>query len=437
MHMKRYKLITKTLCTALCALLMAGALAGCTAPVDIEKDGAASAVIQDFPVVVNDVTISSKPQKVAVLSGSLADIVLAMGYEDSLVIASDDSTQTELNALKKVPANEIQAIVDAGADLVLADNLSEDQIQGFQSAKITAITIAPAVDRADFELMYTKVGSVLNGASTGYGVGLSAAQKIFTTLDDLARIIPQSDTVITGCILTDAQSGAVTGDMLGNTILTYSGITNVFKGAKGGSYDFEQLKVTDPNFIFCPEGTKAEIEKNTQFAKLTAVKEKKIYEVPMSYIKWEGGTLASAAMHFAGLAYPELLKESSTAVTLPSVIEDDKETSDAKALVSEASKAATESGKTESTESKAEESSKAVEYKALNPEDTNDDVMKMQKRLSELGYLAEEYDGYYGSVTEAAVKAFQKAGGIKETGKADAKTLAALYAKDAPKAAAG
>ena len=50
-------------------------------------------------------------------------------------------------------------------------------------------------------------------------------------------------------------------------------------------------------------------------------------------------------------------------------------------------------------------------------------VKKLQKDLSDLGYKPGKADGIYGSSTKSAVKKFQAAKGLKQTGIADANTL--------------
>ena len=74
---------------------------------------------------------------------------------------------------------------------------------------------------------------------------------------------------------------------------------------------------------------------------------------------------------------------------------------------------------------------------SLKVEDENDDVLQMQQRLEDLGYLKKEDEnvtGYYGEMTAQAVKDFQKRNGLKETGVADNATLKALFMSDAKKA---
>ena len=72
----------------------------------------------------------------------------------------------------------------------------------------------------------------------------------------------------------------------------------------------------------------------------------------------------------------------------------------------------------------------------MQRQDDDDDVKAMQQRLFDLGYVSdkENITGYYGEISKAAVTAFQKKNGIKETGTADNATLVKLFSSDAKKA---
>lgn len=71
-------------------------------------------------------------------------------------------------------------------------------------------------------------------------------------------------------------------------------------------------------------------------------------------------------------------------------------------------------------------------YANLQKGDESNDVMKLQVRLYNLGYLNDDRDGVYGGKTQTAVKLFQETVGLTATGIADSATQAALYADDAP-----
>lgn len=66
-------------------------------------------------------------------------------------------------------------------------------------------------------------------------------------------------------------------------------------------------------------------------------------------------------------------------------------------------------------------------YSGIRDDKETSDVRICQERLIELGYLTVKADGGYGEKTEKAVRDFQNANGIEETGVADNDTLTLLY----------
>ena len=63
--------------------------------------------------------------------------------------------------------------------------------------------------------------------------------------------------------------------------------------------------------------------------------------------------------------------------------------------------------------------------------DYSDDVFSVQERLIELKYLDDKATGYFGELTEAAVKDFQDYNEMESTGEVDQKTETALFSEDA------
>lgn len=63
-----------------------------------------------------------------------------------------------------------------------------------------------------------------------------------------------------------------------------------------------------------------------------------------------------------------------------------------------------------------------------------DDVIKIQERLNYLGFSCGTPDGVYGEMTASAVRAFQKAAKLSQTGVVDTETSAALFRAYAPRA---
>ncbi len=63
--------------------------------------------------------------------------------------------------------------------------------------------------------------------------------------------------------------------------------------------------------------------------------------------------------------------------------------------------------------------------------DSGSAIQKLQNRLNELGYLNTDSTGYYGEMTESAVKLFQQASSLNQDGKAGPETRKLLYAQNA------
>jgi peptidoglycan hydrolase-like protein with peptidoglycan-binding domain len=65
---------------------------------------------------------------------------------------------------------------------------------------------------------------------------------------------------------------------------------------------------------------------------------------------------------------------------------------------------------------------------AVDKDARGDAVERLQKRLADLGFAPGPVDGVYGPRTEAAVTAFQRLAGLGDSGRANARTVAALAA---------
>ena len=69
----------------------------------------------------------------------------------------------------------------------------------------------------------------------------------------------------------------------------------------------------------------------------------------------------------------------------------------------------------------------ASEYGNLTLGDSGSEVLNLQARLKDLGYYSYKVTGYYGELTEYAVKLFQQYNGISATGTVGPKTNSVLY----------
>ena len=400
----------KKFTAAFLAVCMTAAIfAGCAPKNDISS-GAGQ---QDYPVTIGTVSLNAPPTGVAVLSPNLADVILSLDYEIMLKAKSADCTQNDLSVLPNVTADDAKKIKSLGADLVLTDSfLTENQLKAMAQEGINVLKIDRATSREDLDRLYSQVGAALKGAKTGYERGKKISQSIFLTIDDISRIIPETNVVTTVAYLYDLNGGVATGDTLEGKLIESAGLVNAASDGTGNKMDFESLLRANPKYIFCPTGLKAKLAASPEYAKLSAVKEGKVYEMDPNEMLLQGRGMVEAVSYMAGIVYPELLK--GTAPTSSS----SGDTS---------SSSGTTSSSPEST------SSGSTTYQTLKRNDQGADVLKMQNRLLELGYMFVKPSGLYAQATEQAVKDFQLLNGMEVTGIADPKTLELLYSGNAKK----
>lgn len=73
-------------------------------------------------------------------------------------------------------------------------------------------------------------------------------------------------------------------------------------------------------------------------------------------------------------------------------------------------------------------------YTLLKRNNQGDAVKAIQQRLSDLGFMTSSVDGYYGPMTEEAVRAYQEAEGLEATGEADPETQQRLLREERERA---
>lgn len=391
-------------------LLVLSICVGCGPKGDISS-GVAE---QDFPVTVNEVTIQDEPKGVVVLSPNLAEVIMALGYEMQLCGKGAACTQEDLSVLPDMTLDDPQSILGVGADLVLTEDApSEEQKQGLNDAGIDVVTIAPATSREDFTRLYREVGSCMTGGVKGYERGEKIAEGIFSTIDDISRQIPQTDTPVSVCYLYDVEGGVVTGDTLEGKLIECAGLINAASDGAGNHMDVETLLMVQPQYIFCPTGLKDTLAQTDQYKDLTAVQEGRVYEMDPSLMEWQGNGVISAVSFMAGTVYPSLAEGTTS-------------------LEPEGGESQTPTGGNSDMEvGDVTSDPEQPEGDSLKLGDEGDAVKNLQLRLAELGYLFVQPTGLYGEGTQQSIMDFQYVNNLRITGVADEETVNRLFAADA------
>ncbi|WP_020072838.1 peptidoglycan-binding protein [Faecalispora sporosphaeroides] len=408
----------------LSAVLIVSAFTGCSSKGDISS-GAAK---QDFPVTIGTVTLKSEPAGVAVFSPNLADVILAMGYEISLKAKSNDCDQEDLSVLPNVDPSDPAAVKATGATLALfGANPGDGITAALQKEGILSLILPAAASRSDLERLYSEVGAAIKGGSTGYQKGIKTANNIYLTLDDITRVIPETDSPVTVCYLYDAKGKAATGDMLAGKLIESAGLVNAFAGSNGGQASTEALTISNPQYIFCAEGVKKQLQESDKYKKLEAVQKNRVYEMNPTYMERQGRGMIQAVSFMAGTVYPELLEG-----TLPSS-KPSEPASSAPASSGGSSSSSSSSATSGKTPASSGQSAGAVPSGTYKRGDKSDAVKALQTRLDQLGYMFTAISGEYTAGTEQAVKDFQYLNGMEVTGIADPNTVAKLNSSEAKK----
>ena len=391
-------------------LLVLSICVGCGPKGDISS-GVAE---QDFPVTVNEVTIQDEPKGVVVLSPNLAEVIMALGYEMQLCGKGAACTQEDLSVLPDMTLDDPQSILGVGADMVLTEDApSEEQKKGLNDAGIDVVTIAPATSREDFTRLYREVGSCMMGGVKGYERGEKIAEGIFSTIDDISRQIPQTDTPVSVCYLYDVEGGVVTGDTLEGKLIECAGLINAASDGAGNHMDVETLLMVQPQYIFCPTGLKDTLAQTDQYKDLTAVQEGRVYEMDPSLMEWQGNGVISAVSFMAGTVYPSLAEGTTS-------------------LEPEGGESQTPTGGNSDMEvGDVTSDPEQPEGDSLKLGDEGDAVKNLQLRLAELGYLFVQPTGLYGEGTQQSIMDFQYVNNLRITGVADEETVNRLFAADA------
>lgn len=406
---KKFNSINKKIISTILSLLIILSFSSCK-----KSD---SQHIDEYPVTVSGVTIQKSPEKVVVLSDSLADIILALELENKLIARTDECTQEKLATLPSIGSIQnidLDKISSYSPDLILADKTIENNLlEKLQTLNIPVICLEPATKRESFITLYQDLGSILAGAQTGKTLGENTANNILMTLDDINRIIPKKGVLTTACYFYDSNKKIASGDTLASMLLELSGATNIAKGSTNFNIDTTALKISNPNFIFCAENTKNDLLADSTIASLQAAQNGNTFEMDKSLMTRQGHTVVDAVTFMASKMYPEIATSNSSK-------SDNNETSSKQEDTSQA--------ESNSTESIAE---KTYENIQISNGDVSDDVLKVETRLDELNFMPTKPDNVFNEYTVRAITDFQYINGLNATGEANKETLELLFSDHA------
>lgn len=380
----------------------------CIAAILIPFAGCAVQQNSDFPITVGHTSFDTAVVNAVVLSDNAADILLQLGFSSRIVGRSDECTQEAIKSVKslgKKDSPSVDNIVSLNPDVVIADStLNNSKYNSLTEKNIKVLRFASPTTKEEISTMYQKLDTLFEGKTKGSENGKETFDKLWTTLENNSKSLPDIPMPKTVCYLYDYKGKTVTGDMLGNIIFTSSGATNIASSATGGKISVDTIKKENPQYIFCDIGMAKKLSKNTDFKNLIAVKNKRVVEIPSGSFSRFGVSMLDAVKTITDTLYPNgtagsvadsygIKYDEDTFFTIGSGADNDEDDTDG----------------------------------------SRSTIIIIQNRLDDLGYWPlNEMTGYYGETTAIAVAEFQSTNGMDyATGEIDYDTLKKMFSDDA------
>ena len=404
----------------------------------------------NYPVTVANITIDKEPEAIVVLDPSAADIISYMNYDGKIVGRSTEVDQSYLSVAPDFGAAaepDVNSIINSGAQVVFAgDKINDDAVKQLQEKKIQVIKMSLADTPKELETNYLTIGKILGGAVTGLEKGTSSYEKLIEHMEKLKIEVSSSTTsgaLETACYLyvDDGRLRVMTSGTYVDMLIGYTGAVNVAVNIIDGNVEVNTLRIANPNYIFySDEQTLNAIQSDDVLSKLTAVTSGKALQVSEKDITRQGLTALATLEKMIGFMHPELAKkattdEAATQAQTPAQTATEAATQAATQAAAQATQAANEAPHSEADRYDIKITDDLSLKKGDEDKGDSKDVWELQHRLWNLDYLVgvDNVTGYYGDLTEQAVKDYQKAAGFEVTGVADNKTIKALFMSDAPK----
>ena len=404
----------------------------------------------NYPVTVANITIDKEPEAIVVLDPSAADIISYMNYDGKIVGRSTEVDQSYLSVAPDFGAAaepDVNSIINSGAQVVFAgDKINDDAVKQLQEKKIQVIKMSLADTPKELETNYLTIGKILGGAVTGLEKGTSSYEKLIEHMEKLKIEVSSSTTsgaLETACYLyvDDGSLRVMTSGTYVDMLIGYTGAVNVAVNIIDGNVEVNTLRIANPNYIFySDEQTLNAIQSDDVLSKLTAVTSGKALQVSEKEITRQGLTALATLEKMIGFMHPELAKkattdEAATQAQTPAQTATEAATQAATQAAAQATQAANEAPHSEADRYDIKITDDLSLKKGDEDKGDSKDVWELQHRLWNLDYLVgvDNVTGYFGDLTEQAVKDYQKAAGFEVTGIADNKTIKALFMSDAPK----
>ncbi len=363
----------------------------------------------DYPVTVGHTEFKESPVKVISLSDNIADIICYEGFATKLAGVSDSCTQTEIMEYITSVGNEekpnADLIVSSGATVVFADSTLDEAVkESLETQGISVVKMLYPKNESQLQSLYENIGAILGGNTQGREKGISSFERLMSILSSATDEVKNVASTKTLCYLYLDQSGklcALRGTTDEGMVLNYLGVTNIAANFPSKYADESILKLSNPDFIFFDNAAVMEkLTTSENLKSLNAIKKGNIFELKKEELTRQGESLINVQSFMLSSMFPNFV----------------------------------EAPKIESTDLSSAYGITLTEDMSFKNGDDNENIIYIQQRLVDLGFLDLEGDSpttYFGAMSEEALKSFQSANSLEASGIAGFETLKKLFSSDA------
>lgn len=396
-----------------------------------------------YPITIGNTTFNSKPEKVAVLSPNVADIVCQLGMEKDITLISSDVITDSIKD-KKTCGNAIEPdtekIIDSDIEVVLADdNMSDGAIKTLEDNDVKVVQFHYGNTGEDILTTYTSVGAILNG-ETGKAQGNKAYTKLMNTLKNYKTEFSKKHSKDKLLFLegTGPYVSVIKESWYGK-LLAFTGTDVVTKDVNNSTYDVNMIDSLNPKYLVCNNDTYKSLENKGTLKKCDFNKSDGHIIIEKDKLKLQGKTAienVEKILQTIDKSAFEKIKSTPT-TTVEKTTKGTASTTVSKATTTVATTTVPTTDKPKEKyplQSKYKVKFTDSAIKTMTLQSQNDYNKAMQERLTDLGYLAiGNATGYFGDMTKTALKTFQKNNGLSAIGTVDSKTLQVMFSSSAKK----
>lgn len=247
-----------------------------------------------YPVTFGETEINSSPERVVILSSSVASAFSAMGYGEFIVGAPKEFIDAEQSSAVDIGSEyELyeKTIVALKPDLIVTSfELSSSFKNTLEEENIPLINLIAPTTYEELDNYYSDIAKIFVGMEKYSEV----KDEFVATVNTAFEKLNSQNRNISKKVVVYIESGFVaTGDTFSGQVLEKAGITNIASDKTNYMMSAVDIVAANPDVIFCPKGTGDSIMTNDVFKEVNAVKNASVYEVDVSSLIYAGKNMTS------------------------------------------------------------------------------------------------------------------------------------------------